>query len=280
MEQHRNNFSICWMCRRFGVSKSGFYYWEKHQRPKVSVADTVLLKAIKRYHRGRAKAYGSPRMYRLLRSKGVTCSRRRVARIMRENGILASVVGLYTFNPKRRERYQKVKNLLKLAPPAHQPNQQWVADFTYLKTRERRWVYLATIMDAFSRKIVGWSISHTRDFNFTFAALKMALSRRKITQNLIFHTDQGIEYAGLNFQRALKESGLTPSMSGKGRCLDNPTAESFFHTFKTESFYQKVFDNIKQIRREFVLYIDFYNKQRLHSSIGYLSPEDYETANV
>jgi putative transposase len=195
---------------------------------------------------------------------------------MRENGIKATVVGLYYYNPKRRDHYQRVENHLATQDAPGKTNQQWVADFTYLKTKRGKWVYLATIMDLYSRKIIGWSISPLRNADLTTSSLTMAMRKRIPLEGAIFHTDQGIEYAGDRFQSALKDAQLKASMSGKGRCLDNATAESFFHTFKTESFYQRKFEDLKQIKKEFMSYIYFYNNERLHSSLGYVSPNEYE----
>jgi len=264
------------MCERFGVSTSGFYTWEKRANKPKKNNDAALLKHIRRIHKGRKRCYGSPRVYKQLRRMGIMCSRRRVARIMRENGIKATVVGLYYYNPKRRDHYQRVENHLAEQPAPTVVNHQWVADFTYLKTKQNRWVYLATIMDLFSRKIIGWSISRVRNTDFTQSSLEMAIRKRTPLEGAIFHTDQGIEYAADKFQQALTTAKLKPSMSGKDRCLDNATAESFFHTFKTESFYQRRFNNMQEIRKEFIGYIDFYNNEKLHSSLDYMSPNEFE----
>lgn len=264
------------MCERLGVTPGGFYAWEKRKISKRLQADADLLKWIRKVHRGRRRCYGSPRVYRMLRSWGVVCSRRRVARIMRENGIRATVVGLYHRNPKRHDHYRRVENVLAAAPKPSRLNEQWVADFTYLKTKKDSWVYLSTIMDAYSRKVVGWSLSKTRDASLTCDSLRKALRKRKPDAGGIFHTDQGIEYAATVFQDTVKGAAFVPSMSGRGRCLDNAMAESFFHTFKTESFYQRRFSSIDDIRTEFMGYIDFYNNERLHSSLGYLSPKEFE----
>lgn len=264
------------MCERLGVTTSGFYAWEKRSESGKGQSDKALLKWIRKVHTKRRRCYGSPRVYRLLKRLGVTCSRRRVARVMRENGIKATSVDLYYYNPKRREHYQRVENLKAAEPEPTKLNQQWVADFTYLKTRQKVWVYLATVMDARSRRIVGWSISTTRDLNLTCASFSMAMKNRSPMESAIFHTDQGIEYAADKFQGAIKKAGMRASMSGKGRCLDNATAESFFHTFKTESFYQRTFNNKADIEKEFIEYIDFYNNERLHSSLGYMSPREFE----
>jgi putative transposase len=258
--------------------ESRILYLKKRDKKPVPNGDAALLKQIKQVHKGRRRCYGSPRVYRKLKQSRVTCSRRRVARLMRENGIKATVVGLYYYNPKRRDHYQRVDNHLREALPPTGINQQWVADFTYLKTKQKKWVYLATVMDLFSRRIVGWSISEVRDASFTQSSLDMATRSRRPVEGAIFHTDQGIEYAANVFQNALKEAKFKPSMSGKGRCLDNANAESFFHTFKTESFYQRKFKDMDDIREEFLSYIRFYNEERLHSSLNYMPPNDYECA--
>lgn len=264
------------MCQRLGVTRGGFYSWEKRKESKKNYSDLALLRWIKKVHRGRRRCYGSPRVYKFLKRLGVTCRRQRVARVMRENGIKATVVGLYYYNPNRRVAYQKVANVLASAPAPQDIDQQWVADFTYLKTKTDRWVYLATVMDAYSRKVVGWSVSKVRDAEFTGRSLAMALRKRTPLSGAIFHTDQGCEYVAEKFQEALRLNNFTASMSGKGRCLDNAMAESFFHTFKTESYYQRKFKNMESIRKEFISYLDFYNNERLHSSLNYMSPKEFE----
>ena len=264
------------MCDRFGVSPSGFYAWEKRDNDPQNDKDKALLKHIRRIHRGRRRCYGSPRVYRLLRRLGVVCSRRRVARVMRDNGIKATVVGLYRYYPNRHEHYQRIENHLGNASAPTGIDQQWAADFTYMKTKQDRWVYLATVMDLYSRRVIGWSLSTVRNVDFTQSSLSMAVKKRKPVAGAIFHTDQGAEYAAENFQSALASANLTASMSRKGRCTDNATAESFFHTFKTESYYQKQFKNKADLENEFKRYIDFYNNERLHSSLNYMSPVEYE----
>lgn len=270
------SLSVSWLCAKLGVSKSGYYAWKKRPQHPLPNKDALLLKQIKKVHKGRKRCYGSPRVYQALKSQGITCSRRRVARIMAQNGIKATVVGLYYYNPKRRERYQRVSNHLSKMKAPTQTNHQWVADFTYLKTKKDQWVYLATVMDLYSRKIVGWSLSLVRNSNLTKGSLQMALEHRKPIKDAVFHTDQGIEYAAVKFQQALDDARLKASMSRKGKCLDNAAAESFFHTFKTECYYQRKFKDMSEIKTEFLGYIDFYNTERLHSSLSYMSPNDFE----
>lgn len=199
---------------------------------------------------------------------------------MRENGIKATSVGLYRWAPNRHSVYEQADNVMAQAGHPDAINQQWVADFTYMKTVREGWCYLAIILDRHSRKIIGWSFSKERNSQFTLAALKMAIKSRRPQPGLVFHTDRGIEYVSNAYQSALRALNLTPSMSGKGRCLDNAHAESFFHTLKTEELYQRKHETHKQLRSDIVGYIDFYNRERLHSSLDYMSPTEYENQTV
>ncbi len=258
------------------MTTGGYYAWKKRGQTKRQSRDADLLDWIRKVHTGRRRAYGSPRVYRLLRKLGVTCSRRRVSRVMRENGIRATSYGLYRNAPNRRAIYEQADNLIAQSGCPIGINQQWVADFTYIKTTVDGWCYLAIILDRHSRKVVGWSFSKERNSRFTKAALKMALRSRNPPKGLIFHTDRGIEYVSSIHQEALLKAKLRPSMSGKGRCLDNAHAESFFYTLKTEELYQRKYKTHKEIRRDIVKFIDFYNRERLHSSLDYMSPMEYE----
>lgn len=267
---------MVWLCEWFGVRTSGYYAWKKRAGKQKKTGDQELLKWIRQIHRGNRKAYGSPRVYKALRRMGVVCSRRRVARVMRENGIRASVVGLYRRSPGTKAKYQQTDNLLAEVSPPTTADQQWVADFTYIKTSKDGWLYFAMVLDLYSRKIVGWSFSRDRNAEFTKASLNMALADRQPPSGLIFHTDRGIEYVADKFQATLTEAQLRSSMSGKGRCLDNATAESFFHTLKTEKVHHKRYQTGREARREILDFVDFYNTERLHSSLDYASPEEYE----
>jgi len=263
------------MCARFGVSTSGFYAWEKREPSKRIKRDKVLLKQIRKVHRGNRKAYGSPRIHKALRAKGIVCSRRRVARVMREHGIKASVVGLYTRRPTKYDVYQQSDNVLGEVPMATQKNEQWVADYTYLKTKEG-WYYFAMVLDRFTRKLVGWAFSDVRNSNLTIAAFNMAVRRENKPRGLIFHTDRGIEYVSSQFQNRLREFDMVSSMSRKGRCTDNAMAESFFHSLKTEKVHHKRYLTKSDAKKDILNYIDFYNQERLHSSLDYLSPTEFE----
>lgn len=263
------------MCARFGVSTSGFYAWEKRGPSKRIKRDDTLLKQIRKIHKGNRKAYGSPRVYKALRKKGIVCSRRRVARVMREFGVRASVVGLYTRRPKKYDVYQQSNNILAEVPMATRKNEQWVADYTYLKTKEG-WYYFSMILDRYTRKLVGWSFSDDRNTRLTIAALNMAIKKEGEPKGLIFHTDQGVEYVSDKFQSRLRESNMISSMSRKGQCTDNAMAESFFHSLKTEKVHHKRYLKKSDAKKDILNYIDFYNQERLHSSLDYLSPTEFE----
>jgi len=194
---------------------------------------------------------------------------------MREIGIKASTTGLYTWSPGRNSFYSCAGNQLKKMSKPTTTGQQWAGDFTYLKSKQG-WFFLAAIIDLHSRKVVGWSFSRTRNSELTKSALRMALQRQHIEPGCLFHSDQGIEYAAHDYRELLEQSGMTRSMSRKGTPLDNAAMESFFHSMKAELIHQRSFKNDIEAVAHIVEYIEFYNRERLHSSIGYLSPMNYE----
>ena len=230
---------------------------------------------IKELHQGYRRAYGAARIHQLLRQKGYSCSRRRVNRLMREMGIKASTTGLYMWCPGRHEFYTAAGNQLARLDKPESTGEQWAGDFTYLKS-DQGWFFLAVIIDLYSRKVVGWSFSRKRNSELTKSALRMALQRNAIQPGCLFHSDQGIEYAAHDYHELLKQAGMTRSMSRKGTPLDNATMESFFHSMKAEIIHQKTFKNDIDAVAHIVEYIEFYNRERLHSSLDYHSPENYE----
>lgn len=230
---------------------------------------------IKELHQGYRRAYGAARVHQLLRAKGYSCSKRRVNRLMRELGIKASTTGLYTWSPGRNTFYSCTGNQLKHLSKPTAPGQQWAGDFTYLKSQQG-WFFLAAIIDLYSRKIVGWSFSRTRNSELTKSALRAALNKYYIEPGCVFHSDQGIEYAAHDFRELLEGAGMMRSMSRKGTPLDNATMESFFHSMKSELIHQKTFKNDIEAVAYIVEYIEFYNRERLHSALDYQSPEKYE----
>jgi transposase InsO family protein len=194
---------------------------------------------------------------------------------MKEIGIKASTVGLYSWQPGRQALYSSAGNILAEAGEAQSPGEQWAGDFTFVRTKAG-WLFHAIVMDLYSRKIIGWAFNRKRSAELTKSALTMALNRQQPKPGCVFHSDQGIEYAAHDYRDAVESAGLTRSMSRKGTPLDNARVESFFHSMKTEVIYGKSIENHIEGVARIMEYIDFYNRERLHSSLGYQSPENYE----
>jgi putative transposase len=263
------------LCELFGVSKSGFYAWCNRPISAHRQYDLKLIEVITELHQGFRRAYGAARLHRELVSRGYPCSRRRVNRLMREMGIKASTTGLYAWRPGQHEFYSSTGNQLKQEAPADEIGRQWGGDFTYIKTK-MGWLYLAIVLDLFSRKVVGWSVARKRNAELTKSALRMALSRHNPKPGCVFHSDQGIEYAAHEYRELVESAGMVRSMSQKGNPLDNAVVESFFHSLKAELIHQKIFNNEIEATAHIIEYIEFYNRERLHSSLDYQSPENYE----
>lgn len=275
IEKNRHVHKIERLCKLLGVSRSGYYAWRTRPVSTRRQYDHVLMKRIKELHQGYRRAYGAARMHRELRARGHACSRRRVNRLMRELKITASTTGLYTWCPGRHEFYSATGNqLAKLAEP-QRTGEQWAGDFTYIKTRSG-WLYHAVVLDLYSRKVVGWAFSRRRNTDLTKSALRMALYRHPPRRGCLFHSDQGIEYAAHEFRDAVQEAGMVRSMSRKGNPLDNAIVESFFHTMKAELIHHKLFENEIEAVAHIIEFTEFYNRERLHSSLDYQSPERYE----
>lgn len=262
-----------------GVSPSGFYAWRSRPLCEHKIYDEALKGIVKELHQGFKRCYGAARLHRELVHKGYTCSRRRINRLMREMGIKASTTGLYAWRPGTHTFYSSTGNQLKHAETASRSGTHWVGDFTYIKTRTG-WLYHAIVLDLYSRKVVGWSFSRQSNAELTKSALRMALIRHKPKQGCLFHSDQGIEYAAHEYRDMLIDAGMTRSMSRKGNPLDNATMESFFHTMKAELIHHRVFENVIDAVAHIVEYIEFYNRERLHSALGFQSPMKYEKLAV
>lgn len=237
--------------------------------------DLVLMGAIRELHQGYRRAYGAPRIHKTLRHNGLVCSVRRIRRLMREMGIKACTTGLYVWTPGKHEFYSASGNQLATAPKATTTGSQWAGDFTYIRTQSG-WLYHAVVLDLYSRKVIGWSFSRKRNAELTKSALKMALQRQQPQAGCICHSDQGIEYAAHEYRELVESAGMTRSMSRKGNPLDNAKVESFFHSMKSEMVHHQVFATEIDAVANIIDYINFYNKDRLHSGLGYRSPENYE----
>ena len=220
--------------------------------------------------------YGSPRITAELRKRGNKVNKKRVARLMKELGISAKIFRKYKVTTNSNHTHKPSENLLGGVFKADKPNQIWTGDITYMKTKEG-WIYLAAVIDLYSRKVVGWQLKKRIDTLLVKEALEIAVADRQITDGIIFHSDQGVQYASKSFRELLKNNGFQQSMSRRGNCYDNAVTESFFHTLKTELKESKSFKTREEARMYIFEYIEvFYNRKRIHSSIDYKSPVEYE----
>jgi putative transposase len=275
IEENRGPHKVRRLCRLLGVSASGYYAWRDRPVSAHRQHDLLLMDAIQSLHQGFRRSYGAARLHQELLKRGYSCSRRRVNRLMRALGIKASTTGLYAWRPGQHEFYSCTGNQLAHEDKPVETGVQWAGDFTYIKTQSG-WLYHAVVLDLYSRKVVGWSFSRKRNAELTKSALRMALTRENPATGCLFHSDQGIEYAAHEYRELVEQAGLTRSMSRKGNPLDNATVESFFHTLKAELVHHRLFKNPIDAVAHIVEYIEFYNRDRLHSGIGYQSPDDYE----
>lgn len=276
IREHRTEFSVQRMCQLLGVTRSGYYAWQPDQISPRQLENQVLVEQIHMEYKMSRQTYGSPRIWVRLLGRGVACGRHRVARLMRKEGIRP---------PKRRRRYPvttqrqpdaiPAPNLLNQDFSAMAANTKWVGDITYIDTAQG-WLYLAIILDLFSRKVVGWAMSEHIDTTLVETALHMALRTRQPRAALLHHSDQGSQYTSATYQSSLADWSVQSSMSRVGNCYDNAVAESFFGTLKAECVTCQ-FATHAQARTTIFEYIEvWYNRQRLHSSLGYLSPVEFE----
>jgi len=266
------------LCEIYGQSRSGYYDWKSRPESNHSRVDKSLLSKIRVIHGISRQIYGSPRIIDKLKSEGVKCSKRRVARLMKDNEIRSLHHKKYRVQTTDSNHTSPIsENIINQDFTATAPNKKWGADITYIKTDDG-WVYLAVIIDFFSRKVVGHAFSQSIDSWLISKALRMAYIRRKKPKNVIHHSDRGSQYASELYRSLLTKYNLVQSMSRKGNCYDNALVESFFHTLKVEHVYQNKFKNLTEAKTSVSNYIElFYNYSRSHSSLNYKSPIDFET---
>jgi putative transposase len=276
MNLHKNKFSVERMSKVFGVSRSGYYAYENRKPSKHMLENERLLQEIKVSHTQSRQTYGSPRIYKDLKANGENCSRKRVAKIMNQSGIKAKMQKRFKVTTKANPAAILAPNLLQQDFSAQGFNQRWVADFTYVSTKEG-WLYVATVMDLFSRRIVGLAMSERMKDDLVITALQQALIHRQPDAGLVHHSDRGSQYTSQGFQNLLATYGITASMSGTGNCYDNAAMESFYHTLKTEHIYFEHYETREQAKQSIFEWIEiFYNRQRRHSTLGYVSPMVFE----
>lgn len=276
MQQHEQEFTIERMSAAFSVSRGGYYQFRQSKLCERGAEDERLLAKIKDIYQASRQTYGSPRIVAELRDQGETCSRRRVSKIMKKAGIAAKMKKCFKVTTRANPRALAAPNLLQQDFTAKEPDKRWVADFTYVATQEG-WLYVAAVLDLFSRRIVGLAMSKRMTADLVVAALQQALTHRQPTDNLIHHSDRGSQYTSDNFQKLLNQQGIVASMSGTGNCYDNAAMESFFHTLKTEHVYFENYVTREQAKQSIFEYVEvFYNRQRRHSTLGYVSPATFE----
>jgi len=276
IREHAREYSVQRMCRVLDVTRSGYYAWQPDKTGPRAQENQILVGHIHQEYKTSRQTYGSPRIWAALQEQGLPCGRHRVARLMREEGL----------RPKKRRRGHPVTTQRQpgvIPAPNHlnqdffatTANTKWVSDFTYIDTAEG-WLYLAIILDLFSRKVVGWAMAEHMHSALVESALRMALRTRQPAANLLHHSDQGSQYTSAAYERQLVDANIQMSMSGVGNCYDNAVAESFFGTLKAECVTSQ-FATQALARTTIFEYIEvWYNRQRLHSTLGYLSPVDFE----
>jgi len=276
IEDHREEFPVKLMCKVLEVSTSGYYAWRGRPPSKREMANRELTKEIRVAFEESGETYGSPRIYQVMRKRGLMCSKNRVARLIASEGLQAKQTRRFRATTRRNKAHRAAPNLLKRDFTADRPDQKWLADITYISTLEG-WLYLAAILDLFSRKIVGWAMSDRINTDLTLAALRMAIRQRRPGPGLVHHSDQGSQYTDSRYQDVLKANGIQPSMNGVGSWYDNAPMESFFGTLKAEHVHHCVYRTRDEARPDVFYYIEgFYNLRRLHSSLAYVSPMAHE----
>ena len=277
IEDRRADYPVTIMCDVLGVSPAGYYAWRSRPESRRSAANRDLVDDIKRVHRDTSGRYGSPRIHAELRAQGRGASRGRIERLMRRHGIRAIMA-----RPRRvrttdsRHDFPIAPNLIERNFAAAAPNRIWLADITYIET-DQGWLYLATVMDLYCRKIVGWAMEEHLRTDLPLVALRMAISVQRPRAGLIHHSDRGVQYASAEYRKMMQAAGLTASMSRKADYYDNAPMESFFHTLKTEFVHHRHYATRAEARRDIFACIEgFYNRTRRHSAIGYISPIEME----
>ena len=279
IENHRPMWHLRTMCRVLKASKSGYFAWRDGRESPRKAADRALSTQIASIHEQQRRVYGSPRVHRALRQQGTWVSRKRVERLMRVAGIRVTPPRRFTTTTDSNHDHPIAANLLQQDFSATAPNQRWVTDITYIPTGEG-WLYVAAIIDLFSRRVVGWAMSSTMATTLVLSALNMALGNRSPGKGLVHHSDRGCQYASAVYRQALHQDGITASMSRRGNCYDNAVIESFWHSLKVELVHRRSFATRVEAEQAIFEYIEvFYNRVRLHSSINYVSPAAFEAAH-
>lgn len=280
IKAEKANHEVSLMCRVLGVSRSGFYAWCSRPPSERARMDARLSAHVVAIHGESRKTYGSPRIHAELKAQDVHVSRKRVARLMSEYGICARRKRRFVHTTDSNHSLPVAKNVLarNFSPPA--PNRSWAADITYIPTRAG-WLFLAVVLDLYSRKIIGWAMSDRIDTSLATAALKMAIESRGPSSELIHHSDRGCQYASHEYRGLLVQASVIASMSRTGNCWDNACVESFFSSVKNELVHHRDYSTREEARQDLFEYIEiFYNRKRRHSALGYKTPSEYENLTI
>jgi putative transposase len=279
IEMHRGDFHVSVMCHVLDVSRSGYYAARKLGLRQRELADQRLRLEIRSVHRASNRRYGSPRVHWELKAQGILCGKNRVERLMREDGLRAKPRRRFRVTTDSSHAHPIAPNLLERRFTAEEvggPDQTWVADITYIPTRQG-WLYLSIMLDLASRRVVGWAMKDTLEASLATDALRMALSRRRPAPGLLHHSDRGVQYAAGEYRALLDDHGIICSMSRKGNCWDNAVAESFFATLEWELIEESDWHSHSEAKRAIFEYLEvWYNRRRRHSTLGYKSPAEYE----
>jgi len=277
IQAKKADHSVALLCRVLNVSRQGFYAWLRRKPCRRRRQDQRLAGQIRQAFRDSRGRYGAPRVHEELQAQGVQTSRKRIARLMRQDGLVARPRRRFIRTTDSRHGYGTAPNRLQRNFAPEGPNRTWASDITYIWTGQG-WFYLAVVLDLFSRKVVGWAMEPYLDQRLALKALQMAITTRNPAAGLVHHSDRGVQYACTEYQRTLLEAEIVPSMSRKGDCWDNAPVESFFSSLKHELVHRQAFSTHAEARAALFEYIEgFYNRQRRHSTLGYLSPVEYES---
>lgn len=276
IEAHRPLWRLRRMCRVLGVSRAGYFAWRRRPTSRHGDEDRALTTRIQQIHQQSRQTYGSPRVHRELQAQGTAVSRKRVERLMRASGIQVKPKARFVTTTDSNHTLPVAPNLLQQDFTAVAADHRWVTDITYVLTGEG-WLYVAAIIDLFSRRVVGWAMRAQMDRTLVLAALEMAVKQRRPAPGLLHHSDRGSQYASQDYRTALADHGMRASMSRRACCYDNAAMESFWHTLKVELIHRQRFQTRDEATHAIFEYIEvFYNRLRRHSSIGYVSPEEFE----
>jgi putative transposase len=280
VETYRDEFEVQIMCGVLNVSRSGYYDWRNRSASQREMADAEYIEQIKQIFDDSRQTYGYESIWHKLQDNGIACGKHRTRRLMRQEGLVVKQTKRYKRTTKANPDHQPAPNVLDGDFAAERPDTKWCADITYIPTQEG-WLYLAVILDLFSRRIVGWAMNARMTQQLVIDALQMALRQRQPVGPLIHHSDRGSQYTSHAFQKLLADNAITPSMSGRGNCYDNASAESFIGTLKMELVHHAVYQTRHEAMADIFFYIEgFYNRTRRHTSLGFLSPAEFEAAHA